>query len=157
MARSRLAATLLSAACIALPASVGPAARAADKTPIYPSTDQLRQVQLEALACGRENTASSCARARQMADPLMDHPLLSGFCKDAVWEILQTALPAEANTLTRRDRIETAADRMISSCRRLPKPKARTEGTTEGTTDGAPTGTPPAARPSGFGFGSSPR
>ncbi|MCT0219249.1 hypothetical protein KQ304_09600 [Synechococcus sp. CS-1329] len=158
MARSSLAATLLSAAMLAAPGlAMGPA-RANDSMALYPSTETLREVQLAALDCGRENNTATCGRARQLADPLMDHPLLSGFCKDALWGVVQKAVTDPDNSLKRRDAIDEAADRVVSSCRPVSKPVAR-DGTGGG--PGGPAaagGGPPAGgaggtRPSGSGFG----
>ncbi|MCX5932004.1 MAG: hypothetical protein NTW83_09325 [Cyanobacteria bacterium] len=156
MARSSLAATLLSAAMLAAPGlAMGPA-RANDLFAIYPSTETLRQVQLAALDCGRENTASPCDRARKLADPLMDHPLLSGFCKDALWGVVQIAVTGADNSLKRRDDINAAADRVVSSCRPLSKPVAKKDGAGgpggPDSSAGGPPGGSGGTRPSGSGF-----
>ncbi len=65
-------------------------AQAAPYVP-FPSQDSLRQLQLAALACARENTAASCEPVRRMADPLLDHPRLSAACKDQLWALGQKA------------------------------------------------------------------
>ena len=79
----------------------------------YPSTDTMREVQLAALVCARENTSDTCTRARKLADPLMDHPRLPGGCKDALWAIIQKSTPASTNTLARRDAIGDPAGRLL--------------------------------------------
>ena len=96
----------------------------------YPSTDTMREVQLAALACARENTSDTCTRARKLADPLMDHPRLPGGCKDALWAIIQKSTPASTNTLARRDAIGDPAGRLLLVCRSSEKPvsgKSETE------------------------------
>jgi len=69
--------------------SAGPLRQQPASAPPYPTNSELRQVQLATFGCARENTAAECSRARALADPLMDHPLLSSFCKDSVWDVLQ--------------------------------------------------------------------
>lgn len=88
----------------------------------YPSPETLRDVQLAALACARENTSDTCTQARKLADPLMDHPRLPGGCKDTLWAIIQTAKPASSNTLARRDAIGDPAGRLLLVCRNSEKP-----------------------------------
>jgi hypothetical protein len=108
-----------------------------------PSSDSLRQVQLAALACARENTAASCERARQLAEPLLDHPRLAAACKDQAWSIRQKAQPAPDNSFARREAISQPAGLLLTACRSNDKP--------------APAAAPPAAAPAsgggGFGFG----
>jgi len=88
----------------------------------YPSPETLRDVQLAALACARENTSDTCTQARKLADPLMDHPRLPGGCKDTLWAIIQTAKPASSNSLARRDAIGDPAGRLLLVCRNSEKP-----------------------------------
>ncbi|MFM8975456.1 MAG: hypothetical protein ACKOFN_07100 [Vulcanococcus sp.] len=88
----------------------------------YPSPETLRDVQLAALACARENTSDTCTQARKLADPLMDHPRLPGGCKDTLWAIIQTATPASSNSLARRDAIGDPAGRLLLVCRNSEKP-----------------------------------
>jgi len=88
----------------------------------YPTMETLREVQLAALACARENTSDTCRQARKLADPLMDHPRLPGGCKDTLWAITQTAKPASSNTLARRDAIGDPAGRLLLVCRSSEKP-----------------------------------
>jgi hypothetical protein len=54
---------------------LAPAATLA-KDPPMPTAEELRQLQLLTLACGRDNTPEPCLQARQQADPLLDHPRL---------------------------------------------------------------------------------
>ncbi|MCP9840894.1 hypothetical protein KBY93_09625 [Synechococcus sp. J7-Johnson] len=155
MARSSLAASLLSAVMLAAPGLGWSPAEANDSLAIYPSSETLRRVQLAALDCGRENSAATCDRARKLADPLMDHPLLSGFCKDALWGVVQIAVTGPSNSLTRRDGIDAAADRVVSSCRPVSKPVAK-DGSGPGGPGSAASDAPGGsggARPSGSGFG----
>jgi len=88
----------------------------------FPSPETLRDVQLAALACARENTSDTCTQARKLADPLMDHPRLPGGCKDTLWAIIQTAKPASSNSLARRDAIGDPAGRLLLVCRNSEKP-----------------------------------
>ena len=98
-----------------------PAARS-ESYVAYPSPESMREVQLAALACARENTSDTCTRARKLADPLLDHPRLPGGCKDALWAIVQTATPASTNSLARRDAIGDPAGRLLLVCRSSEKP-----------------------------------
>ena len=93
------------------------ALRAAPKELSYPSTDQWRQLQLTVLACGRENTASSCDLARSTADPLLDHPQLPATCKDTLWTIRDQAVVAASNSYARRERLNKAASELLPLCR----------------------------------------
>ncbi|MFS6827151.1 hypothetical protein [Cyanobium sp. ATX-6F1] len=79
--------------------------------------DQLRELQLHTFACGRENTAESCTKARTMADPLMDHPRLGASCKDAIWTICQRAQPAAANSFERREALNRAGQDLLPFCK----------------------------------------
>lgn len=101
--------------------ATGIAAAAAPYVP-FPSQDSLRQLQLAALACARDNTAVSCAEARRLADPLLDHPRLPAACKDLLWAISQKAQPASANSYNRREAIEQPAQPLLLSCRSGEKP-----------------------------------
>jgi hypothetical protein len=98
---------------LALPAALG----AAPKELPYPSANQWRQLQLTVLACGRENTASSCELARTTADPLLDHPQLPANCKDTLWTIREQAVVAASNSYTRRERINKVASELMPLCR----------------------------------------
>ncbi len=102
----------------------------------FPSQELLRKVQLAALACARENTAPSCDQARQLGDPLMDHPRLPANCKDLIWQMLGKAQPAATNSFSRRQAITDPAERLLLVCRSSEKPEA---------TD------TPAAKPAGGG------
>ena len=133
-----------------LPCSLGlglliaalPAAALAETFVAFPSQDSLRQVQLAALACARENSASSCEQARRLAEPLLDHPRLPTGCKDHLWAISQKAQPAASNSFSRRDAISQPAQLLLLACRSGEKqPQA------------APTAAP-ASGGGGFKFGS---
>lgn len=84
----------------------------------YPTLDELREIQLAALDCGRENQSSFCDRARSMADPLMDNPKLAASCKDAVWSILQQAKVATQNSYERRDQLNKASSELLVFCKK---------------------------------------
>ncbi|MFZ9850826.1 MAG: hypothetical protein ACO3EF_09650 [Vulcanococcus sp.] len=88
----------------------------------FPSQESLRQVQLAALACARENTAASCEQARQLADPLLDHPRLPTGCKDHLWAIRQRAQPATVNSFSRREGLTQPAQLLLLACRSGEKP-----------------------------------
>ena len=97
----------------ALPMRANPA-----KEPPYPTQDDLRAIQLAALDCGRENTATICDKARTSADPLLDHPKLSAGCKDSLWAIVQGAKVANTNTYERREGLNKAASELMVFCKR---------------------------------------
>ena len=98
-------------------------AQAAGTPPTWPSKDQLRAVQSAAFDCSRENTKETCDRARSLADPLMDHPLLPGVCKDVVWSLLEQARVAPSNDYKRRDAIDEPARRITRICAKPAKLK----------------------------------
>jgi len=104
-------------------ALVAPPALRAQQAP-YPPATTFRTIQLETLACGRENTTASCSKARALADPLLDHPRLSTSCKDALWSVREKAVTAPANSLERRDPIDKASRDVGAYCRQpfVPKP-----------------------------------
>jgi len=88
----------------------------------FPTKSELRSLQLLAYTCSRENTADICTSTREIANPLMDHPLLPTACKDAVWELLQEAKPATTNSSQRRDSIDNPARRLTVVCADPAKP-----------------------------------
>jgi hypothetical protein len=103
--------------------SLAQPAQAAPYVP-FPSAEVIREVQLAALACARENTAISCDQARRLADPLMDHPRLPANCKDLIWQVIQKAQPATSNSFSRREAIADPAQRLPLVCRSADKPEA---------------------------------
>ena len=111
----------------------------------FPSEDSLRELQLITIACARDNTAASCSKSRDLADPLMDHPRLPASCKDLLWTILQDAQPATTNSYERREALSDPAQRLLLVCRsmELAKPDAQQPQA------------PDNKKKSGFGFGSS--
>ena len=90
--------------------------------PDYPSDEELRRLQLDTITCGRDNLEADCSQARAAADPLMDHPKLSGACKDALWQIGQDAVVAPQNSFQRRDGLTEVASRVVRLCRPLDQP-----------------------------------
>ena len=96
---------------------LAPSLQASPKDPPYPSMDQLRELQLHTFACGRDNTAESCTKARTMADQLMDHPRLGASCKDAIWTIRQRAQPAATNSYERREALNRAVQDLLAFCK----------------------------------------
>ena len=131
------ASALTSAAALLFAVVVPEGSRGAPYVP-FPSQDSLRQVQLAALACARENTSETCNQARKLGDPLMDHPRLPANCKDLIWQMLAKAEPAATNSFSRRQAISDPAERLLLVCRSSEKPEA---------TD------TPAAKPAGGGGG----
>ena len=106
--------------------AAAPAAWAEAYVP-FPSQESLRQVQLAALACARENSPASCDQARKLADPLLDHPRLPTGCKDHLWAISQKAQPAASNSFARREAISQPAQLLLLACRsgeKAPAPAA---------------------------------
>jgi hypothetical protein len=125
------------------PASAAPAA------PAFPSAETFKQIRLAALACGRENTAESCDKARKLADPLIDHPRLPASCIDALWAITQRAKVATSNSLARRDAIDAPAQDVRFFCKQQP---VRTKEKEKA--PASPFGSGASGGGSGFGFGS---
>ena len=89
----------------------------------WPSKEQLRAVQTAAFECSRDNSQETCDRARSLADPLMDHPLLPGVCKDVAWSLLEQARVAPTNNYKRRDAIDEPAWKITRICAKPAKPK----------------------------------
>lgn len=81
-----------------------------------PTRDALREIELQAYACSRENTTAACERTRTLSNPLMDHPRLSAACKDTVWELLQVAKVVSRNNYERRDSIDRPSRRLPVVC-----------------------------------------
>jgi hypothetical protein len=123
LAGSLLGTAVLSIGLLGTVISAG-AARSAPPPETFPAPETFRTLQLTTYACGRENTASSCDRARQLADPLLDHPRLPASCKDVLWRIRQKAVVSPANSFERRDPIDAAASDVTVFCRQLPKTKS---------------------------------
>jgi hypothetical protein len=111
---------LLSAPALAEPAS------------LYPPSSLFRSLQLTALACGRDNDAANCDKARAMADPLLDHPRLSATCKDTLWAIRERARAAAGNSPERRDGIDRAAKDVTVFCRQPARPASASGSGTAG-------------------------
>ena len=99
----------------------------------FPTREALREIQLQAYACSRENTARFCDHTVNLADPLMDHPRLPAACKDTIWELLQNAKVMSSNSFQRRDNIDRPARRITVVCANPVKPTAPVPS-------GAPTG-----------------
>lgn len=93
----------------------------------FPSSELFRQLQLQTLACGRENKATPCEQARNQADQLLDHPRLPALCKDTLWSIRQKAQVAAVNTPERRDPIDRAAQDLPLLCRQKIRPASKPE------------------------------
>ena len=90
----------------------------------FPTREALREIQLQAYACSRENTAEFCDRTVNLSDPLMDHPRLPAACKDTIWELLQNAKVVSSNSFQRRDNIDRPARRITVVCANPVKPSA---------------------------------
>lgn len=107
-----------------------PAGAAGSEVP-WPSNAQLRAIQQAAYACALNNDTISCDRARSLADPLMDHPRLSGLCKDVVWSLIEQAQVADTNDFRRRDAIDQPARRLSIVCAQPVKPTAKPANRTQ--------------------------
>ena len=112
-------------ALISFTLAAAPAAGVAMEYVPLSSREQLRSIELEAYACSRENTTEACKLTREIADPLMDHPTAPSACKDAIWELLQSAKTAPKNTFQRRDSIDRPARRITVVCAKPVKPKTQ--------------------------------
>ena len=99
---------------IGLALALAAPAMAAEPNEPWPSKDQLRSIEQAAYACSRDNSTETCARVRQLADPLMDHSRLTGLCKDVLWSLMGEAKVANTNNFRRKDSI-------IATARRIPK------------------------------------
>lgn len=116
-----------------LAAAAGPpAARAQAGWVPFPSQASLREVQLAALACARENTAEACARSRSLADPLLDHPRLPASCKDLLWSLSERSVPAASNSFSRREALVAPAQSLLAVCRSREKPPEPAPSTAPG-------------------------
>ena len=95
----------------------------------WPSKDQLRSIEQAAYACSRDNSTQACRLVRQLSDPLMDHPLLPGLCKDVLWSLMDEAKVANTNDFRRKDAITNTARRIPRVCAepvmKKGKPKSR--------------------------------
>ncbi|MCP9776170.1 hypothetical protein [Cyanobium sp. WAJ14-Wanaka] len=83
----------------------------------FPSSEELRQIQLFSLDCGRENSIEPCQKARALADPLMDHPRLAASCKDTLWIIREQAKPQSPNTYQHREILNKAGSDVLVFCK----------------------------------------
>ena len=110
---------------LATATALAQAAQAAPFVP-FPSQDSLRQLQLAALACARENTAASCEPVQRLANQLLDHPRLPAACKDQLWTLSQKAQVSAVNSYSRREAISEPAQLLLLACRsgETPKPAA---------------------------------
>lgn len=117
-AAGRLAGALV----LMLPLGLAQPGLSAPAAAAYPPAETFRRIQLSTFACGRENTAESCDKARGLADPLLDHPRLPSSCKDALWDVSQLARTAPQNSFARRDPIDEAANRVRLLCRQPVQP-----------------------------------
>lgn len=117
--------------------------QAAPSDPPFPPASTFRTLQLTTLDCGRDNSHAPCDRARTMADPLLDHPRLSGRCKDVLWDIRQKATVAPTNSSQRREAIDASARDLTVFCNQQNR---KTEKPSEGQPAGGPS-------QGGFGFG----
>lgn len=119
-ARGRGAATLLTALAAAAVPLIPTALQAGEQPP--PSQEELRLLQQRTLSCGRENTEEPCRQARVQADGLLDHPRLSGSCKDTLWTIREQAVVASGAGFERRDRLNRAGNDVLTFCRPQSQP-----------------------------------
>ncbi|MEB3332807.1 MAG: hypothetical protein VKI83_09995 [Synechococcaceae cyanobacterium] len=118
----RRAAALVLALLGAGGAAIGTPVQAAPQQEEFPPAQTFRTLQLAALACSRENSASTCSISLRQADTLLDHPLLPASCKDVLWEIRQRSVVAPANSISRRDRLDRSARDVTQVCRQQIKP-----------------------------------
>jgi len=95
----------------------------------WPSKEKLRDIEHAAYACYRDNTTETCARVRELADPLMDNKRLPGLCKDVLWALMDDAKIASSNDFRRKDTITNTARRIPRVCaepvKKKQKPKSR--------------------------------
>ena len=118
---------------------------AADLYVPFPSEESLKELQLITIACARDNSAESCAKSQELADPLMDHPRLPASCKDLIWSIVQDAKPASSNSYQRREALSDPAQRLLLVCRSMERAKPEAQQPQA----------PNNPKKGGFGFGGS--
>jgi len=114
--RHRRRSLQLLAAALALGIQALPLRAQAQGAVAYPSPETLRDVQLAALACARENTSDTCSQARKLADPLMDHPRLPGGCKDTLWAIIRCDRRSRRPAAAGVPQFRKAGDRQNRDC-----------------------------------------
>jgi len=88
----------------------------------FPPTELFRQLQLNTIACGRDNSPEPCQQARATADPLMDHPRLPASCKDTLWDIRERAVVVSTNSYARREALNRDASDVMVLCKPATKP-----------------------------------
>jgi hypothetical protein len=88
----------------------------------FPPTELFRQLQLNTVACGRDNSPEPCQQARATADPLMDHPRLPASCKDTLWDIRERAVVVSKNSYERREALNRDATDLLVLCKPATKP-----------------------------------
>ena len=88
----------------------------------FPGPELFRELKLQTMACGRDNSSQPCQQARTTADPLMDHPLLPAACKDTLWSIRQRAVVASTNSYDRREALNRDATDVVTLCKPATKP-----------------------------------
>ena len=114
---------------IGLVLAVAAPAVAAKPYEAWPNQELLRRLEQAAYACSRDNSTETCARVRQLADPLMDHSRLTGLCKDVLWSLMDEAKVAKTNNFRRKDSIIATARRIPRVCAepviKKEKPKSR--------------------------------
>ncbi len=84
---------------------------------LIPKTIELRYLQLQAYKCANKNTHKTCKKTREIADPLMDNPLLSTVCKDAIWALIDRSKEAQTNNINRITSIESSAEQVARLCK----------------------------------------
>jgi len=121
------ATALLASTSLLLPGSQAQQTSKLDPT-TFPPTQLFRELQLTTIACGRDNAAGPCDKARAMADPLMDHPKLPASCKDSVWNIRERAVVAPKNTYERREALNRDSSDLVALCKPATKPVGSSGG-----------------------------
>lgn len=117
-----VATAVLASSGLLVPAGAGAQQTSKLDPSIFPPSQLFRELQLTTVACGRENAAGPCDKARAMADPLMDHPKLPASCKDTVWDIRERAVVARKNTFERREALNRDSTDLIALCKPATKP-----------------------------------
>ena len=89
---------------------------------VFPPQQVFRELQLQTMACGRDNSTKACDEARGLADPLLDHPRLPASCKDTLWNIRERSVVARKNSYERREALNRDATDVIALCKPAIKP-----------------------------------
>ena len=85
--------------------------------------DELKPTYFAIVECARRNQEPGCRAARELADELMDRPLVTALCKDTAFAVTQQAKTAEQNTFERKDELVRLARDTMDLCKGKEDPR----------------------------------